>query len=249
MTITRRTEEYIVGCDLGQARDYSVFAFLQRVTIQELVSVQEGFEPPRLDTRTSHEYLLTHLERVPLGTGYPEVVASLGRFMKALPEAKRPPSLVVDATGVGRPVVDMIRKTGLRPIAVTITGGADENGGSHDFRVPKRNLVSVLLVLLQSDQLRIAEALAETENLVTELINFKAKISAAGHESYEASLESIHDDLVLATAIAAWWGERRRVEAHQTPINFMSRQSRDRRIPNHLGRAARAAHRSPHRAD
>jgi hypothetical protein len=94
---------------------------------------------------------LRHLQRLKLGTGYPAVVDIVSIMLKALPPAKQAPALVTDATGVGRPVIDMMLKAGLRPIAVTITGGFDENRvASNDFRIPKRNLVSTLAVLLQS---------------------------------------------------------------------------------------------------
>jgi hypothetical protein len=130
-------------------------------------------------------------------------------MLKALPPAKQAPALVTDATGVGRPVIDMMSKAGLRPIAITITGGFDENMVlSNDWRIPKRNLVSTLAVLLQSGRLKVAPDLVEGETFVTELSNFKVKISAAGHDSYNAWRESIHDDLVLSVALAAWWGER-----------------------------------------
>jgi hypothetical protein len=125
--------------------------------------------------------------------------------------------LVTDATGVGRPVIDMMQKAGLRPVAVTITGGFDENRVmSNDFRIPKRNLVSTLAVILQSGRLKVAPELAESETFVSELSNFKVKISAAGHDSYNAWRESIHDDLVLSVALAAWWGERPVLPTHVT---------------------------------
>jgi hypothetical protein len=131
-------------------------------------------------------------------------------MLKALPAAKQAPALVVDATRVGRPVIDMMQKAGLRPIAITITGGFDENRVlSNDWRIPKRNLVSTLAVLLQSGRLKVAPDLAEGETFVSELSNFKVKISAAGHDSYNAWRESIHDDLVLSVALAAWFGERK----------------------------------------
>jgi hypothetical protein len=59
-------------------------------------------------------------------------------------------------------------------------------------------LVSALQVVLQSGRLKIARGLPEAETLVNELLNFKSKISAAGHDSYEAWRESVHDDLVLS---------------------------------------------------
>jgi hypothetical protein len=45
-----------------------------------------------------------HLERVPLGTPYPGIVAHVGRLLTKLPDHSE---LVIDFTGVGRPVFDM----------------------------------------------------------------------------------------------------------------------------------------------
>jgi hypothetical protein len=44
--------------------------------------------------------------------------------------------------------------------------------------------------------------------LVKELDNFKVKVTVAANETFESWREKDHDDLVLATAIAAWLGER-----------------------------------------
>ena len=59
------------------------------------------------------------------------------------------------------------------------------------------------------DQALIARALPEAPVLVEELQNFKLKITTAGNDTYEAWRESDHDDLVLAVAMAAWYGEKR----------------------------------------
>jgi hypothetical protein len=50
--------------------------------------------------------------------------------------------------------------------------------------------------------------LPEAELLVKELQNFKVKITAAANEVFGEWREGQHDDLVLATALAAWAGER-----------------------------------------
>jgi hypothetical protein len=224
MADERKALGFTVGCDLGQARDFTAIAILERVRVTTERLAQPGFEQPRYERRETAEEHLRHLQRLPLGTAYPEIVSVLATMMKALPARPRPAHLVVDATGVGRPVVDMIRSAGLRPVAVTITGGFDEaNPSALDWRVPKRNLVSALAVLLQSGRLRISPQLSEADNLVRELLNFKVKVSPAGHDSYEAWRESIHDDLVLATAIATWWSERTRVSARQIHSNVFQR--------------------------
>ena len=46
--------------------------------------------------------------------------------------------------------------------------------------------------------------------LVQELLNFRVTIDPrTAHDSYAAWREGMHDDLVLAVAMACWWGERR----------------------------------------
>ncbi len=118
--------------------------------------------------------------------------------------------IVVDRTGVGRPVVDLMREKQLPIIPVTITTGTSVTGGTlAGYNVPKRDLVSNLAILLQADRLKISNALPGAAQLVEELQNFKMKITLAGNETYEAWRESDHDDLVLATAMACWYGERK----------------------------------------
>jgi hypothetical protein len=96
-------------------------------------------------------------------------------------------------------------KARLRPILITSGHSVTQEGGS--FHVPKKELASVLQVLLQSRRIKVASALAEAATLVREPENFKVKITLAANETYEAWREGMHDDLVLAVAVAAWLGE------------------------------------------
>ncbi len=126
------------------------------------------------------------------------------------------PLLVVDQTGVGRPVVDMLRDVELKPVAVTITGGDAVTQDGGDYRVPKRDLVSVVQILLDSDRLTIAERLKAGAVLTAELGAFKRNISLKGHDSYGNDVgswrENPHDDMVLAVALACWYGD------HDKPV-------------------------------
>lgn len=191
----RAGQRYFVGLDLGQARDYTAVAVLQR-----------DRWPPA--TPALPAYTLGHLERYQLGTGYPQVVRSVGALLGRSPLRGGPTLLAVDGTGVGRAVVDMVRPV-YQPTPVLITGGAavtvDPEGYWH---VPKRDLVGVLQALLQSRRLRIPAALPLADTLARELGAFRVKLTAAANESFEAWRERDHDDLVLAVALAAWCGER-----------------------------------------
>jgi three-Cys-motif partner protein len=62
-------------------------------------------------------------------------------------------------------------------------------------------------VLLETDRLKIAEALPMAERLVRELLAFRVRITSSGSDAYGAWRERSHDDLVLAVGIAVWISE------------------------------------------
>jgi len=164
---------------------------------------------------------LRHLERYELGTLYPDIAEAVAALLTA-PELspnefdgvrikRTRPELVVDQTGVGPAVTDLLKKRGLRFRAVTITGGNETNYGGGSWHVPKRDIVGALEVPFHTGELRVAEDMVLWPALKKELLNFRRKISlTTGHDSYEHWRESDHDDLVLACALACWWGRRLR---------------------------------------
>jgi len=168
---------------------------------------------------------LRHLERLPLDTPYPRQVERVRALLSTPPLAGRPSALVVDATGVGVGVVDLFAAAGLNPIAVSIHGGdkvANEQVRHgleilSRLRVPKRDLVGAVQVLLQNERLKIARRLPEAETLRRELQNFRVKIDPkTAHDSYSHWREKEHDDLVLATALAAWFRQYRNTHVDAT---------------------------------
>ena len=178
---------YTLGLDLGQAKDYTAVAIGQWVRD----------EPP-------HTVDVRHLQRFPLDTSYPVIVSQVEDMLNRAPLCGEC-DLVIDATGVGRPVVDLFQKRGLNPIGVTITAGTEVNHEYHDWKVPKRDLVSLVQVGLQSRTLRVARDLPDADVLVNELLNFQVKITPAANDVYGAWREGAHDDLVLAVALTCWW--------------------------------------------
>jgi hypothetical protein len=214
----------IVGIDLGQQRDPTAIAIIERGYVprgalynahywlkgREIYSARE---PVKL------EYHVRHLERPSLGTSYVDVVERIVEMLKSLGDEEI--VIAVDTTGVGRPVADMLKArlaewlhedetTRIDAAWITITGGDSvtkvEGGG---LRVPKRDLASAPLVLMQNKQLKIAEGMPLSDTLKRELLSFKVKINiSTAHDSYEAWREGDHDDLVLAVAMATWTGER-----------------------------------------
>src|SRR5262249_44029940 len=111
--------------------------------------------------------------------------------------------LVIDFTGVGRPVFDMFRFSGITPIGVLITSGAAETGSGWVYGVPKLDLVSRVQAPLHEGRLKIHKDLAEADTLARELQDFRCEYTVAGHVTFNAR-SGKHDDLVLALAIAVW---------------------------------------------
>ena len=163
---------YFLGLDLGQSQDYTAL----------IIAEQQGPAGQAV-------YHLRHLERCPLGTSYPEVVRLVARRLHALPPVPR--RLVVDKTGVGAAVCNMLFQAGLRFVGVNIHGGETVSRAvtreGEGYRVPKRDLVAVVKVMLQQQRLKIAQSLPLAPTLVQELLTFRVTIDpATAHDSYSA---------------------------------------------------------------
>lgn len=196
--------QFFIGLDLGQAQDYTALAILERIEAPppEPPSVVYVNAPPKpKQPQPEPSFECRHLERLPLNTRYPAIIEHV-RDLIDKPELKGKSLLVIDATGVGRPVADSFNDAGLSHVGVTITGGDSVNRDGRMYRVPKRILVSTLQVLLQSERLKVApNPLRET--LITEMLNFRVTVTEAANDTY-AGRTGTHDDLILAVALAAW---------------------------------------------
>jgi len=200
-----RTTGHFIGLDLGQARDHTAIAVL------ECSEICLGQSPVTFERIVETRYTFRHLERLPLGMDYPSMVQHVRTLVQRPELAQLPATLVVDATGVGRPVVDLLRRASLpcRVIPVTITAGDKETCESIMWHVPKRDLIAGLMVLFQRGEVSICGHLPESETLAAELANMRIKVSLSGQDTYGAWREGQHDDLVLAAALACWRATRR----------------------------------------
>jgi hypothetical protein len=187
------TERWLLGLDLGQAEDFSALAGVQQV-------YQSGV----------WTYHVRHLHRWDLGTSYVRVVDDVAALVDGPP--LRGCTLLVDSTGVGRPVVDMTRQRNLpcQVVPCTITGGAHSSCDQNGWSVSKRELVSTLNVVLGQARFKVAESLTLARVLESEFGTFRARITPTGHEELSAPWrEGSHDDVLFAVSLCTWYGERR----------------------------------------
>lgn len=210
---------YYLGLDLGQTADYSALTIIE----EPVWTMQDWYSPAMFSTKVLQRIMesnfydgrppnppiyLRHIERFDLGTRYPTIVRRVSALMRREPMASRPSVLLVDKTGVGAGVVDMLYEAWLNPISITIHGGSNVglDPSGKGYRVPKRDLVGAVQVPLQNGKLGISRHLELAKVLKEELLNFRMKIDPrTAHDSYEHWRENDKDDLVLATAIPLWY--------------------------------------------
>jgi hypothetical protein len=116
--------------------------------------------------------------------------------------------LLVDITGVGRPVVELIETalsdrhvSGCDLIGVTFTFGQKWERSGFEATLGKGFLVSRLQSLLQTERLRLPRT-PEAESLAAELVAYEIRVDQDGDAKFGAFRVGSHDDLVTALGLA-----------------------------------------------
>lgn len=241
-----RTTAYCIGLDLGQKNDYTALTVLRQraVPTGAFTTMRSDHGYVEQVAVTESHYDMIHADRW-RGRPYHEVPGIVKDLYPALRQAVRdeiaadpdwsdrmpdrnvPTNLIVDGTGVGIAVVDTLRKAGLGCVSVTIHGGDAVSRDGNEYRIPKRELVAVLQVLLQMRRLGISNQIPLAEVITRELENFRAKITLTGHDTYGAGADwrdGNHDDLVLSVAMAAWYGEHHKSTGLDALKAYQARQ-------------------------
>jgi hypothetical protein len=181
-----------IGVDIGQRVDPTAIA------------VVETDERDAGGERTVAHHVVRHLERLPLGTAYPRVVervvAVAAGVVKRTGER---PAVYVDATGVGTPVLDLLREAGIEAnvIAVFFTHGDRRTEESGQVTLGKAYLVSRLQALLQTGRLHLPQT-REAEQTGKELLDYEIRVDEDANDKYGAFRVGTHDDLVTALGLA-----------------------------------------------
>jgi hypothetical protein len=182
----------ILGLDLGKQHDFSALAATEFLTAD-----CPTIGKPHL---VMQQMICKATKRWAIGTTYTSVVNDV----KKIVERFESPTLIVDASGVGQPVIDHMRLVGLRPIGVTITGGNSQRFDGIGWYVSKAVLVSNAQVMLQRGEMLLLE---RDKELMKELSNYSASTTGSGNEVY-AARPGEHDDLVVALCLCAWYATK-----------------------------------------
>jgi hypothetical protein len=218
---------FYVGVDLGQSQDFTAVVVLQALAPfipgSPAPTPRDNFtafgvgdatgQPsrPRMPSNEPVKYHVNHVYRFDLGTPYPIIEAKLIEYAKQFIAWGVEWDIIIDSTGVGRPVTDSLIAAGLDPVAVIIHGGTNTYYDKWSWKVPKRDLVSGAQVLLGKKLLKIADGPLK-ETLENELRSFEVDVSK-GHDTYGAAESGPwrlgkNDDIVLALCLAYWRAKR-----------------------------------------
>ena len=184
-----------IGVDIGQKRDPTAICVAET-------------ERREIEKRIETHYLIRHLERLRLGTPYPQVVERIARItdqVRARTGERR--AVFVDATGVGGPVVDLLRERVQSDVIVPVTFTAGDRrtetweDGHLRVSLGKAQMVSRLQALLQCGRLHLPRT-REAGVLTGELLDYELRVDQDGHETFGAFRTGAHDDLVTALGLA-----------------------------------------------
>lgn len=227
----------VIGLDLGQTNDPAAAAVIERddrVPTPETVGGDDCVALPTINqvTRESRNQYWPQknkkqlfvgppypycgklkcisLKRWNIGTDYNDIVNDVLSIPFDF--------LVPDFCGVGRPVVDMLRrehqlrrhKGKIRPV-LTVSSNAlartksTATGQLYD-NVPKIEMVAAIEIAQQQGKLELPP-IPETRWLLGELLDYRMRYSKAANQQFGADphKSNAHDDLVAALGLAVWW--------------------------------------------
>lgn len=208
-----------LGVDFGQKADPTA------IVVAQIVRTKLAWPDPAKEAiawwtmteeRTETRFIGRRVERLPLGTSYPKVAKRVADIVAGIHDLRphnlapsRGPTIIADATGLGTPVLDILKEElAVRRLACRVTGATFTHGqrltgdvGDPAITVGKGYLVSRLQSLLQTDRIdlpRTAEAIALKEKL----LNYDIKVDPDGDAKFGAFKTGTHDDLATALGLA-----------------------------------------------
>ena len=169
-------------------------------------------------------YELVALNALPRGTSYLEVVNHIATLMNhrpaliipfafidtvgeirdaAYPHTPLKPWLVVDAGGLGVPVIEQMTQRGLRPRPLILTSATSPGETAAGvLTAPKRDVISTLRVCMENGSFTYGP-LKLRAAFERQLENFMRVTKDSGADLYEA--RSGREDFVLSVSMGMWY--------------------------------------------
>jgi hypothetical protein len=226
-----------IGCDVGQIHDPTAICVCEveqkdtgkrRYTKNPEIGHHDEkgqWVPPTsgMEVVMRSEYTVRQIRRLPLNTSYPDVAEYLADMLDNEVFQNRNVRVLIDVTGVGRPVYDALKleirlrrnntdmelasngvvwklgkyKLELKPISFVHGEAYNRSKGT----LGKAFLVSRLQTLLQWHRFHAPDT-KEVKAMCEELMVYEIKVNDNGKDTYGAFKTGAHDDLATAAALA-----------------------------------------------
>ena len=212
--------EYLVSVDIAKKRDYTAI-----LTFQHAHEILDGVEALGIPDRIGTFLVVRKIERFH-NLPYQEISDAIEYTMGNI-EINNNADLLIDGTGVGAAVVDLVNARGLAPIPIIFTGGQAVRevyldmgttwgqGGAlnrvrplKEIHVPKLDLVDAGRLMVEQKRIKCSKSIQWADKFRQELIAFRGKVNEAGKVRFEAEGESDHDDMLVCLLMAAWFTQR-----------------------------------------
>jgi hypothetical protein len=182
---------FILSLDPAQLRDWSALA---------AIDMQYRPEEKRFG------YDLVAMARKQ-GLPYDRIVDWVAKTLKNPAFNQRePPEFILDSTGVGVAVRDMLAAKGVRLKAVTITAGESFTRQGPIYHVGKARLIGTFLGAFDAGKVRVNPNMPIWSQVEREMLSFRAEMNTQGRLKMEAE-QGENDDMLFALAMAVWYGE------------------------------------------
>jgi hypothetical protein len=205
--------EYVITVDIAKKRDYTSI-FIAKQT----PDIVEGNPTLQNPDRIIKFMDIVYMEQFN-NISYPNLVKIIGD-RAGHSSLVGNSDLLVDGTGIGEAVVDLLREKGLSPIPIIFTGGNASREVYHEIgsvfsttgqlrgarmlkeiHVPKTHLIDAGRIMMQQRRVRVAPGLKEADDFRNQLASFTTKANG----KTEADSELTHDDKVVCFLMGAWW--------------------------------------------
>lgn len=190
-----KRKQYYIGADIGQGMEPTAIAVVARDS-----------------NREDDDYPLecSYLQELPGGTTYPDLARRISEIEAGLLKRKADIiKILVDVTGQGQPVIDLIRRSvESEAISAQFTAGAGASSEGESWRINQYEMVANLKIMLQTRRLLFpgktqnpAQERAVSE-MLRELENFTYNPPAA-EEALEVKTGP-RNALITALGLAIW---------------------------------------------
>lgn len=194
----RGYSRFWLGVDLAQAQDNTALVCVHDECLPVWAGGRQALGPRRRTIVFADKFK---------GVSYPDVVSHVIRTMLKEPLRGRA-KLVIDASGLGRVVSDLLHEQRISHHAIQMTVGQNWVEKDRYVNVGKMLLLETLSLLFATGDLTFAHDLPLREDILAELETFQLEQTAAGNQIIvQGKSGAHHGDLAIALAVAVFASE------------------------------------------